>query len=66
MLSEEIELERYPDRLFFWGVALTVLPEWSNNYIDKVIRMRKELSRMHNLKKAKTIRISDDWMKQLS
>ena len=33
MPTDEIELKRYPDRKFFWGLALTVLPKWSNAYI---------------------------------
>ena len=37
MPDEEIALERYPDRGFFWGVALTILPNWSRSYIKQVL-----------------------------
>jgi hypothetical protein len=42
MPSNEIELERYPDRKFFWGVALTIIPKWSRTYIQQVVHQRRE------------------------
>jgi len=38
MPSDEIELGRYPDRKWFWGVALTILEDWSRSYIKEVLR----------------------------
>ena len=40
--DDEIELERYPDRKFFWGVALTIIPQWSRAYINEVLHQRHE------------------------
>ena len=31
----DIESGYFRDRIFFWGVALTVLPDWSNAYIKE-------------------------------
>ena len=32
MPDEEMDLDRFPDKEFFWGVAFTIIPEWSNKY----------------------------------
>ena len=65
MPSAESEQGRYPDRKFFWGVALTVLPQWSNQYIDQVIHERKEAARKRNFPNPKKISISSGWLAQL-
>ena len=36
--DDEIDLKRYPDRRFFWGVALTIMPHWSQTYIAEVVK----------------------------
>ena len=29
---EEMILDRFPDREFFWGIAFTIRPEWAQTY----------------------------------
>jgi hypothetical protein len=60
----EMNLGKYPNRLFYWGILFTLENKWANEYFDKVmeVRMRREPS---NLNKAKTITITKDWMDRL-
>ena len=30
--SDEMDLGRWPDRKFFWGIVFTVRPAWGNDY----------------------------------
>ena len=43
--SEEMAEGRFPDKLFFWGVLFTVLPVWSNDYYDQVVRKRTQMKK---------------------
>ena len=57
--AEEMdEGEKYPDRKFFWGVAFTVLPDWSEKYYKAVIdKKRREIKENPNNKK--TVAVSE-------
>ena len=37
---DEMNEGRYPDKYFFWGVAFTVLPTWSQSYYKAVLKKR--------------------------
>ena len=42
--AEEMDEGFHPDREFFWGVCFTQLPQWSNEYYDRVIdKKRREV-----------------------
>ena len=63
MPTEEIKLKRYPDRRFFWGIALTIIPEWANLYIQEVNKDR--ILDKKKLPSAKTISITNNWLNRL-
>lgn len=61
---DEMEEGRFPDREFFWGVALTTCPNWANLYIEKVIKAR-HAEDPHRFDNAKTINVSAGWLAKL-
>ena len=63
--AEEMDLGRYPDRRFFWGIAFTVQPRWANIYFEKVIEQRNKI-KPYNFDIKKTISISSEWIEKLS
>ena len=58
----DIETGYFRDRIFFWGIALTVLPEWSNAYIKEANTVRE---RFGSIDRPHTITISDEWAQKL-
>ena len=65
MPTDDIAEGRYPDREFFWGVAFTVLPKWSNEYTRLVMEERYKM-KPHKFDEAKGIKISTKWEKKLA
>ena len=63
--DEELDLERWPDRRFFWGIVYTIRPEWVEDYISQCIAQR---DRMHlvNRMATKTVAISAGWREKLA
>ena len=41
--DEEMDLERWPDRRFFWGIVNTVRPSWVSEYVDRCIAKRDKM-----------------------
>jgi hypothetical protein len=42
MPYEEMRIGRYPDRDYFWGMAFTLNPQWSNKYFDLCMESREK------------------------
>jgi hypothetical protein len=55
---------KYPDREFFWSVVSTILPSWSEEYIDQVVNQRKKKKK--EFPDQKVISISQKWIDKLS
>ena len=63
--ADEMDLKRYVDREFFWGVALTVCRPWAKKYISTVIANR-EMQERNNLQEKKLVVVSAKWGAKLS
>ena len=59
--DDEMNEGRYPDKLFFWGICYTVIPEWSKSYTDAVWKQRNE-NKNADFKNPKTIHVTDKWL----
>ena len=35
--TDEMDEGRYPNKEWFWGILCTVIPEYANAFIDKVL-----------------------------
>ena len=62
--DKEMDLGRYPDRKWFWGLALTLVPKWARSFVLTVHKVRKEHKR--KLPAARLISMSHLWIKRLS
>ena len=63
--SEEMNEGRFPDKIFFWGVVFTVIPEWADDYYEKVVAKRLEQKKAQELFKPKQITIASKWREAL-
>jgi hypothetical protein len=36
--AEEMDLGKYPDKKFFWGVISTLKQDWAQNFKDNVMK----------------------------
>ena len=64
MPDEEMDLDRYPDRRWFWGVVCAILPEWSQSYLKEAKKQRRENKKQ--LPEAKIIQFSDRWKERIA
>ena len=62
--SEEMDLGRWPDRRFFWGVLSTLRRDWVEQYTSEAVSQRDG---MHLIKRmdCKAIKISGGWKQKL-
>ena len=42
MPSDEMEVGRFPDRDFFWGISFQILEDWSQQYLKLVMEKRNK------------------------
>ena len=63
--DEEMDLERWPDRKFFWGVLYSVRPEWVTAYVN---RCQTERDKMHIAKRldTKSVKLTAAWREKLA
>ena len=40
-LPDEMWKDKFVDKAFFWPVVFKILPKWSNEYYDLVIKQRR-------------------------
>ena len=59
-----MNLDRWPDRRFLWGVLSTLRREWVDKYVDEAVRQRDQLH-MVNRMNTKSINISGGWRAKL-
>ena len=62
--TEEMDLGRWPDRRWFWGVIASLIPTWVDTYVAKCIVERNKIDLVKRTQK-KTIVISDRWRAKL-
>ena len=62
--AEDMDLGRWPDRRFFWGIVNTFHPEWVTSYLDDAIKQRDKMQ-IINRTKLKTINVSATWKQRL-
>ena len=56
--AEEMDLGKFPDKKFFWGVISTLKLEWAQKFKDDVTKKREKLT--FNVNK-KIIVVTDKW-----
>ena len=52
--SDDMNLKKFPNREWFWGVALTEEPHWANKYVRKVLDNRMQ-EKPHDFSEKKVI-----------
>ena len=57
-----MDLGKYPDKKFFWGVISTLKQDWAQKFKDDVMKKREKLG--FNINK-KIIVVTDKWKKKL-
>jgi hypothetical protein len=64
MPSDEMDLGRYPDRRFFWGVLSTVRRDYVEEYVTRCCKQRDGLHLEKRLE-CKQVAISGAWRQKL-
>ena len=59
-----MNLDRWPDRRFLWGVLSTLRRECVDKYVDEAVRQRDQLH-MVNRMNTKSINITSGWRAKL-
>ena len=60
--ADEMDLGKYPDKKFFWGVISTLKQDWAQKFKDDVMKKREKLG--FNINK-KIIVVTDKWKQKL-
>ena len=53
--DDEMNEGRYPDKVFFWGVLFAILPNWSNEYYEAVLKKRTQMPKTINQTKVRML-----------
>ena len=61
----EMNVGRYPNREYFWGVAFTIIPIWANQS-TKLVMSKRYAQVSPDLNAAKIINVSENWIRKLS
>ena len=62
MPADEMDMGRYPDKKFFWGVITSLKQDWAQKFKYDVIKEKEKLTL--NFSK-KIIVVTDKWKKKL-
>ena len=57
-----MDMGKYPDKKFFWGVISTLKQDWAQKFKDEVMKKREKLT--FNVNK-KIIVVTDKWKQKL-
>ena len=60
-----MNLNRYPNKSWFWGIAFSTIPRWAHAYTKKVLKNRQAL-KPHDFEEKKIIRVTDKWLEKLA
>ena len=52
--DDEMDIGKYPDRTFFWGILFTKIPIWAHEYHKRVMKTRMAQD-VANVNQAKVI-----------
>ena len=63
--DEEMDLDRMPDRRFFWGVLATLRRDYVEEYVNRCVVQRDELHLIKRME-TKTTAISAAWRERLA
>ena len=63
--DEEMDLGRWPDRRFFWGVLSTLRSDWVEKYASEAATQRDKIGLGDPGPSKKAIQPSDGWRKKL-
>jgi len=61
--AEEMDLERFPDRMFVWGILFTLNYDWAEELYHQVIEKRNRF-KVFNPLEGRVIKVSQEWMDQ--
>ena len=62
MPTDEMAQSRWPDRVFYWSVLFTLIPEWANKYCEAV-NSQRNTEKPVDIKETKTITVAGKWNK---
>ena len=57
-----MDMGKYPDKKFFWGVISTLKQDWAQKFKDEVMKKREKLTLNFN---KKIIIVTDKWKQKL-
>ena len=60
-----MNLKKYPDRIFFWGILNSIIPDWADEYYNRVMKTRMEEETI-SLNHEKLIQVSESWLEKLN
>lgn len=63
--TEEMRYGRYVDKVFFRGVAFTVIPNWADAYYDAVVKKREGEEPIKKRLKAKKVKPTPAMLEKL-
>ena len=63
--DEEMDLGRWPDRRFFWGILSTLRREWVEKYVHESVLQRDKMQLVAQMRNRRSINISDRWKSKL-
>ena len=63
--DNEMDLDRMPDRRFFWGVLSTLRRDYVEEYVNQCLAQRDELHLIKRME-TKTTAISEAWRERLA